>query len=135
LSEKYGELAERFSDGIKKFNEHDFFGCHDVLEEMWFETRGPAKRFYQGLIHLAVGFYHITVRKNPKGSVSQLQKGIDKLLLYTPEFQGVELTELLEQVRFCLDLVIQIRAGEIREFDILRIPQIKFNRDMFIERD
>jgi predicted metal-dependent hydrolase len=135
LKGNYEELPDRFSDGIKKFNEHAFFECHDVLEEVWFETRGPSRRFYQGLIHLAVGFYHITVRENPKGAASQLQKGIDKLSPYVPEFQGVELKELNKQVRICLDLIKRIREGESLKFDPQLIPKIKFDRELFIEPD
>ncbi len=120
----------RFREGINLFNNHSFYKCHDVLEDVWFEVRGSSRRFYQGLIHLAVGFYHITVRKNPKGAVSQLSKGIEKLSDYRPGYQGVELDSLLKEIEMCRDI---IKNGISGEFDIKLIPKISFDEDLFNE--
>jgi hypothetical protein len=79
-------ILERFRKGINKFNSFSFYECHDILEDVWFDIRGPSRRFYQGLIHLAVGFYHILERENPKGAISQLSKGIVKLNDFKPGF-------------------------------------------------
>ena len=121
-------IFERFRDGINLFNNHSFYECHDVLEDVWFDVRGSSRRFYQGLIHLAVGFYHITVRENPKGAVSQLGKGIEKLLDYKPEFQGVELDNLLKKIEKCRNL---IKNGNPEEFDARLIPKISFDENLF----
>jgi predicted metal-dependent hydrolase len=72
------DILERFNLGIDKFNEREFYECHDILEDVWFEIRGQDRKFYQGLIHLAVGFYHILHKNNPKGALSQLNKVITK---------------------------------------------------------
>ena len=44
--------------GVLKFNECDYYECHEVWEELWTEYRGPARKFYQGLIQAAVALYH-----------------------------------------------------------------------------
>ena len=123
-------IFERFRDGINLFNNHSFYDCHDVLEDVWFDIRGSSRRFYQGLIHLAVGFYHITVRENPKGALSQLGKGIEKLLDYKPEFQGVELDNLLKEIEKCVDEIKKVKA---ENFEKKFIPQIAFNPELFTE--
>ena len=41
----------RYRHAIDLFNEREFFACHDVLEEIWAETLGTEREFYQGLIH------------------------------------------------------------------------------------
>ena len=121
-------IYERFRDGINLFNSHSFYECHDVLEDVWFDVRGSSRRFYQGLIHLAVGFYHITVRENPKGALSQLGKGIEKLSDYKPEFQGVELDNLLKEIEKCREI---IKNAKVMEFDIGLIPKISFDETSF----
>ena len=121
-------ISERFRKGINLFNSHSFYECHDVLEDVWFDVRGSSRRFYQGLIHLAVGFYHITVRKNPKGAVSQLSKGIEKLSDYRPGYQGVELDSLLKEIEMCRDI---IKNGIPEVFDITLIPKISFDANLF----
>ena len=125
------DLVARFSEGINKFNEGEFFECHDILEDIWFEIRGSTRNFYQGLIHLAVGFYHITVRENSKGALSQLNKGIQKLKAYQPEFNGVELTRLLENVDLC---IAEIRKSGQTQFTFPDniIPKIFFNPEKFM---
>ncbi len=52
------EYPEKYLEGIRLFNEEDFFECHEVLEELWSETLGAEKKFYQGLIQAAVALFH-----------------------------------------------------------------------------
>ena len=49
---------EKYVEGIRLFNEEEFFECHEVLEELWQETLGREKKFYQGLIQAAVALFH-----------------------------------------------------------------------------
>jgi predicted metal-dependent hydrolase len=124
------KLLPRFKLGIEKFNAHQFYDCHDILEDVWFDVRGTSRRFYQGLIHLAVGFYHVTVRKNPKGALSQLSKGFEKLSAYSPSFQGIELEALLVKINSCME---KIKKKGADSFDASSIPLIEFNEDLFEE--
>jgi predicted metal-dependent hydrolase len=124
------KLLPRFKLGIEKFNSHEFYDCHDILEDVWFDVRGSSRRFYQGLIHIAVGFYHITIRKNPKGALSQLNKALEKLLPYSPSFQGVELENLLKRVNSCKE---EIKKAGAESFDISTIPKIEFDENLFVE--
>src|SRR5690606_4025898 len=48
----------RFLQGIAYFNECDFFEAHEVWEDLWSEIQGPSRRFYQGLIQVAVCLHH-----------------------------------------------------------------------------
>ena len=125
------DLLLRFSEGIIKFNNRDFYDCHDILEDVWFDVRGSSRRFYQGLIHLAVGFYHILEKDNPKGALSQLNKGITKLSNYLPEFQGVELKHLLLEVKDSIIDIEKIINGEKRIFQEKKIPNIIFDPKQF----
>ncbi len=126
-------ILARFSKGITKFNGGSFYECHDILEDVWFDVRGSSRLFYQGLIHLAVGFYHILERENPKGAISQLSKGINKLSEYKPQFQGVELDTLLKRIEACIEAVKSLGKDKIHEFDRGMIPKIKFNPALFKE--
>ena len=44
--------------GIEYFNNCDFFEAHEAWEELWTEYSGPARKFYQGLIQVAVALHH-----------------------------------------------------------------------------
>ena len=58
----YGEplppYPASYCKGVWLFERRYFFECHEVLEELWKETVGTPKIFYQMLIHAAVCFVH-----------------------------------------------------------------------------
>lgn len=92
-------IRSRLIHAIDKFNAGDFFECHEILEDIWFDVRGSSRDFYQGLLHIAVGFYHLTKRKNKKGTILQLNKALTKLEGYGERFNGVDTDKLLKQVK------------------------------------
>jgi Domain of unknown function (DUF309) len=68
----------RMQEAVRLFNRGDFFECHEVLEVVWLETSGDDKLFLQGLIQVAVSFYHLR-RGNFPGSERLLRAGLQKL--------------------------------------------------------
>jgi predicted metal-dependent hydrolase len=52
------EYDPRYLEGIELFNRGEFFDAHEVWEDLWHDTTGPDRRFYQGLIQAAVAVYH-----------------------------------------------------------------------------
>lgn len=126
-------LLSRFEKGIVKFNSGEYYECHDILEDLWFDIRGSSRKFYQGLIHLAVGFHHIIYLNNPKGAISQLTKCIDKLSVFQPQYQGIELTTLLNKISSCIEDINRIKNGESDLFNESLIPRLEFNKKFFLE--
>ncbi len=93
--------------GIELFNRHEFFTCHEVLEELWTPQQGPRRLFLQAIIHLAVGLYH-DQRGNSQGAVRQLQKGLRKLAGYLPACEGIDTGRLYRE---SLAVLEQMLAG------------------------
>lgn len=87
-------MKSLFIQGIEDFNRQLFFEAHDAWEELWMETRGERRLFYQGLIQTAVGFYHLS-NANYKGGCSQLGKGLAKVERYLPSFHGIDTQALV----------------------------------------
>ncbi len=92
-------IRSRFIQAIDKFNEKNFFECHEILEDIWFDVRDDSRNFYQGLLHIAVGFYHLTKKHNPKGAIIQLNKAISRLTPYESNYNGINLSVLLNQIQ------------------------------------
>jgi predicted metal-dependent hydrolase len=116
-------MDDRFLQGIEEFNRSFFFEAHDLWEEVWMETVGDHRLFYQGLIQSAVGFYHLS-NGNLKGACSQFGKALAKLELYLPEYHGIDTNSLVESLRTCRDDAVQMRDGERESFDEGKIPKI-----------
>jgi len=83
--------------GIAQFNDGLFFECHDTLEEVWSGVRGPARDFFQGLVQVAVGFYHIG-NGNRAGGVTLLRRSLARLGRYPARYAGIELAALRDAV-------------------------------------
>ncbi len=78
-----------FQEGVRLFNEGEFYDCHEVLEELWTFTQQPDRWFLQALIHFAVACYHHE-RGNRVGATRQLRRGLLKFRGYLPQWDGVE---------------------------------------------
>lgn len=90
----------RYLAGIKFFNQCDFFESHEVWEELWADEPGEAKRFYQGLIQVAVALHHFG-NENIRGAL-KLNAGCRKYLEeYRPFYLGLDIDQLLTQLDAC----------------------------------
>ncbi len=67
---------------ISQFNQGEFYRCHDTLEALWMEARDPQRRFYQGLLQIAVAYYHWG-NGNRRGCAMLLGEGLRKLQSFT----------------------------------------------------
>ena len=111
--------VDLFARGIELFNRRAFFDCHELLEELWRPERGPCRFFLQGIIHLAVGFYHYQ-QGNRVGTERQLRKGLKKLAGYLPEFADVDTASLSREGIACLEAIA--RDAKIERFPTIRPP-------------
>ena len=117
------DKASELRKGIAEFNRGDYFECHETLEDVWMLEAGEDKRFYQGIIQLSVGFFHL-LNRNLRGAASQWKKGIAKLADYDDEHLGVNLKLLLAKMRRCQETLEAVRKGRQAEFDWSVVPQI-----------
>lgn len=91
--------------GALLFNHQLFFEVHEVLEARWLQETGQEKLFLQGLIQIAVAFYHLE-NANLRGAQMLLQDGMAKLSPYRPAFLGVELQEFLTRLEACREEIL-----------------------------
>lgn len=97
------EASASLSRAVEEFNAGRYFECHDTLEETWSGLRGPGRAFFQGLIQVAVGLYHLEAG-NLRGGQSQLDKAVANLAGFGDVFLGVDLGALRDRIG-------EIRAG------------------------
>jgi uncharacterized protein len=82
-----------FEKGLSELNTGYYFECHETLEDLWTGVRGPSRDFFQGLIQISVGFYHLT-RGNHEGAGRMLDRALARLALYPEAYGGVDLGSL-----------------------------------------
>jgi hypothetical protein len=75
------------------------FHAHEVFEGVWKVTSGKHRELWQGLAQLAVGLTHVQ-RGNPKGAVTLLRRGADRIDPYRAEPpHGLDITGLVDHAR------------------------------------
>jgi uncharacterized protein len=109
------EMPIEFWQGIEQFNSQDFYACHDTLEALWMEAGEPDKKFYQGILQIAVAFYHLG-NQNWRGAVILLGEGINRLSYYQPIYGGIDVEELLEESVKILTALQQAGSEKVADF-------------------
>ncbi len=90
----------RLLAAIELFNQREFFACHDVLEDLWTDTLGPDRDFYQGLIHVAVCLFHFE-GSNLGGARKMYDSARRYLAPYHPAHLTLDVDSLLRDLRHC----------------------------------
>jgi predicted metal-dependent hydrolase len=118
------DIAFRFRQAVEEFNGRLFFECHETLEAIWMEDPNPRTRlFFQGLIQVAVGFYHLG-NLNFKGSRNLLERGVGKLSAFAPTRHGVDLNALISAVETCRSEIERLGREGLAQFDVTLVPTI-----------
>jgi predicted metal-dependent hydrolase len=104
-----------FWQAVQQFNNRDFYTCHDTLEALWMEASEPQKRFYQGILQIAVALYHLS-NQNWRGAVILLGEGISRLNYYQPDYAEIDVTTLIEQSSQLLSALQQTGPENVADF-------------------
>lgn len=82
-------------------SQRDYFECHEVLEDYWKQDpKGERKRYWVGLIQLAVTLYHYR-RNNIMGAKKMILKTFNSLTPYKFELTklGIDFELLLKMMK------------------------------------
>jgi len=111
------EEPEEFWQGVEQFNQGQFYACHDTLEALWMEATEPEKTFYQGVLQIAVGLYHLG-NGNWHGAVILLGEGIKRLDKYPGAYSGIDVDELIISSADLLKTLQQAGAEKVSTWQL-----------------
>ncbi|MGG6264704.1 DUF309 domain-containing protein [Leptolyngbya sp. AN03gr2] len=106
------EIPEEFWQGVDQFNQGEFYACHDTLEAIWIEAPMFDKKFYQGILQIAVGLYHLG-NHNWRGAVILMGEGLSRLGDYQPDYGGINVEQLVDETAEFLSQVQTIGADRV----------------------
>lgn len=108
-------MTPEFEQAIAEFNQQQFYACHDTLEAIWVDAPEMDKRFYQGILQVAVGCYHLS-NDNLRGAIILLGEAVRRLADYQPDYEGVDVEQLLEQALALLQTLQQLQPEQTQVF-------------------
>jgi hypothetical protein len=122
-----------YYDGIRLFNEHEFFDAHEVWEDIWHMAYGLKHSYYQGMIQCAVALEHYR-RGNPRGVIS-LHRSYQTKFVGVPEvFMGLRVKDFLAAMQRVLGPVLAanpVPEKGVIELDESLVPKIELIYDPF----
>ena len=86
-----------FQKGMQAFNERRFYDAHEYWEELWLDHKLEDAAFIQGLIQLAVSYFHL-FNQNIKGARSMIRKCLGKFEGFD-KVRGIDVDELKVQIK------------------------------------
>ena len=115
----------RYLEGIRLFNACEFFEAHDVWEDLWADHRGPSRKFYQGLIQVAVALYHFG-NENTRGARKLAASSTAYLGPFRPHHLGIDLDRFLAELDDCFaELLASDATYPDVSLDAEKIPEIE----------
>jgi uncharacterized protein len=107
--------SPEFERGIAEFNQQQFYACHDTLEAIWVDALEADKRFYQGILQVAVGCYHLS-NDNLRGAIILLGEAVRRLCDYQPDYEEIDVEQLLAQTIALLQALQQLPPEKTQDF-------------------
>lgn len=105
-------LPDEFWQGVEQFNRREFYACHDTLEALWIEATEPDKKFYQGILQVAVALYHLG-NQNWRGAVLLMGEGMNRLRDYQPTYAAIDIEQFLAQTYQILTTLQQAGPDQV----------------------
>ena len=91
----------RFVKGVELFNAADWYPAHDLFEEIWHETMGPARRTLQAVLQIAVAQLHLE-KGNLNGATILYGEALGRLKHDYIDSLGLDLRRLRNNVEIRL---------------------------------
>jgi uncharacterized protein len=110
-------------EGIRLFNDGEYYECHEAIEHEWHAETRPIRRLYQGILQIGVGFLHAR-RGNHTGALLLLADGIAKTAEFAPLCLGIDTGRLAAESQAALETLRELGPERLPEFDFAAAPRI-----------
>lgn len=85
---------DTYSEGIRLFNQGEYWHAHEQWETCWLASAEPESTFYKGIIQAAAALVHWQ-RGNRRGLRRNWEKSRPKLVALPPTMRGLDLRALI----------------------------------------
>jgi predicted metal-dependent hydrolase len=98
--------------GLAAFNKGDYFLAHEFLEDAWKNDLTDRRDLYQGVLQIAVAYYHIE-NLNYRGTLKMLQRSRKWLDPLPDTCRGIDVAKLRSDALNIYKLLIDMGPEQI----------------------
>ncbi len=121
------EIAERDADtleAVQTYNAGHYLEAHELFELIWMTKSGPDRIFYQGLVHVAMGFHYLLAGDFDRAT-AKLRRAAELLDDFAADYVGIDVDCLRRSLARCRDRLADLGATGITRFDRTLIPRLE----------
>jgi predicted metal-dependent hydrolase len=112
-----GTIHPKAVEGLKLFNQKQFYESHEELEDAWRDEKGHIRELYQGILQIAVAYLHIT-RGNYEGAVKMYERCMKLLKDWPDVCRGIQVGKLRNDIEDVIKEVHRLGMEGINDFDM-----------------
>jgi uncharacterized protein len=121
-----GALHPKAIEGLKLFNEKQFFETHEELEDAWRDEKGAIRELYRGILQVAVVYLHIT-RGNYDGAIKVYERCIKWLKDWPDVCRGIQVGKLRNDLENAIKEVRRLGKENINGFNTSLFKNVEWN--------
>jgi uncharacterized protein len=114
----------RYLAGLRLYHQGRYWDSHEEWEEIWRESQGAERHFYQGLIQLDAALIH-TGRGHWGGVANLLTRSLGHLEQCPDRLLGLDVTRLREQLSVYREEILALKEGRKCAFDPALVPDLE----------
>ena len=95
------KLPNSVLQGLRRFNQRDFYEAHEDFETAWRETPGEERELYRALLQISGGFFRLS-QGNPIGARKFFQRAIEWLDQIPNSFQDLDILSIQKNLKIIL---------------------------------
>jgi len=119
------DLPELVYQGIRLFNQGQFFEAHEALETAWRAEPGKIRDLYQGILQVGVACLHMQ-RGNYEGANNLLIRGLERLPQFKEITLPINLEKLINDSQNLKQIVERVLQNPALHYEPPTFPQIEF---------
>ncbi len=121
----------RFEEGLVRFNQKEYYECHEVIEALWLETpqSDPYRDLYKGVIQAAAALYQFD-REILSGALSLYKTSRVYLNKYEPAALGLNVRSLIDQMDACFASLKKSDRREKIKLNPTLAPNLNFKQQI-----
>ncbi|MEK6660261.1 MAG: DUF309 domain-containing protein [candidate division NC10 bacterium] len=123
VDDEVPELDVETLEAVRTYNAGHYLEAHELFELIWMRQGGAQKIFYQGLVHVAMGFHYLVAGDYDRAS-AKLQRAAELLDDFAVDFLGFDVWTLRGSVALCRHRLAELGASGITRFDRTLIPRL-----------
>ena len=123
MGEGVAELDRDTLEAVRTYNAGQYLEAHELFELIWMTKGGAERIFYQGLVHVAMGFHYLVAGDFERSS-AKLQRAAELLGDFEADFLGFDVEALRGSVASCRRRLRELGESGITRFETTLIPRL-----------